>query len=85
MTALRTKIAATAATIAARLLDRYAPRSGGNGDHDAAQPYPQIPAESDELTRTDCRELAAGLARLADLTRQLGDPAAAARHLWGDQ
>ncbi|MGI5201686.1 hypothetical protein ACQEU6_08900 [Spirillospora sp. CA-108201] len=85
MTALRTKIAAMAATITARLLDRHAHRSGVNGDQDPAQAWPLVEVESEELTSTDCRELAAHLAHLADLTRQLGDPSAAARRLWSDQ
>lgn len=79
------KIAAKAAYAAVRLLDRYAPRAGGTGRHDVMQPCPTIPAESEELSDRDRRELAAGLARLVVLTRKHDAPAAAARRLWGDQ
>lgn len=85
MTALGAKIAHAAAAVAARLRDRHAPRSAVTSHQDAVQECPKIRIESDELSGRDRRELAAGLAQLADLTRELGDPAAAARRLWGDQ
>ncbi|MFI0406628.1 hypothetical protein [Actinomadura sp. 3N508] len=79
------KIAAAAGTAAVRILNRYLPRTGANGRHRPTQPCPEIRIESAELSRRDRHELAAGLARLARLTDKHDDPAAAARHLWGDR
>ncbi|MBO2461139.1 hypothetical protein [Actinomadura violacea] len=79
------KIGASMSVAGLRLLGCCTPRAAVSNEHGATQPAPKIPVESAELSRRDRRELAAGLARLADLTRKHGEPATAARIMWGDQ
>ncbi len=74
------EIAAVAVTAAARLRGRRVPPRGGSASH----PPPEPSIESTPLTPRDVRELDAGLIRLAALTRNHGDPAAA-RRMWGDR